>query len=79
MRETKSVEKLMLETMAKVVVPLHIVDLWLGGRGLEIWCGLTEKKMNEGGEGTGRFGGLGMRDTIGVLETDIYLPFLFFF
>jgi hypothetical protein len=54
MREKKSVEKLMPKTMAKVVVPLHIVDLWLGGEGLEIWCGLTAKKMNRGGEGSWR-------------------------
>ena len=54
-----------------MVVLLHIVDLSLGGGGLEIWCGLTEKKMNEGGEGTSRSGGLGMKETIGVLETNI--------
>ena len=71
-------EKLMPETLAKVVVPLHIVDLWLGGKGLEICCGLTEKKMNKGGEGVSRFGSLGMRETTGVLETDISLFFFFF-
>ena len=71
-------EKLTPERMAKVITPLHIADLWLGGGGLEIWCGLIKKKMNGGGEGTSRFSGLGMmRDTIGVLETDIYLPLFF--
>jgi hypothetical protein len=74
----------MPETMAKVVVPLHIVDMWLGGKGLEIWYGLIEKKMNGGGEGVGRSGDLGMRETTGVLETDIslflfLLLFFFFF
>ena len=68
LRETKSVEKLMPEMMAKVVVPLHIMDMWLGGGGREIWCGLTEKKMNGCGKGTGRFGSLGMRETTEVLE-----------
>jgi hypothetical protein len=72
------VEKLTPETMAKVVVPLHIMDPWLGGEGLEIWCGLAKKKMNGGGEGAIRSGGLGMRETTRVLETDIsFLSFFF--
>ena len=79
MREMKSVEKLMPETMAKVVMPLHIVELWLGGGGLDICCGLTKKKMNGGGEGAGKSGGLGMRETTGVLKTDISHFFFFFF
>ena len=61
-------EKLTPERMAKLIVPLHIVDLWLGGGGLEIWCEVTEKKMNRGGESAGRSSGLGMRETTGVLE-----------
>ena len=31
LRETKTVEKLTPERMAKVEVPLHFVDLWLVG------------------------------------------------
>ena len=70
-------EKLMPETMAKVFVPRHIVDPWLGGGGLEIWCGLTEKQMNGGGEGAGKSGGSGMRETTGG-SWRLISPFFFF-
>jgi hypothetical protein len=73
----KLVEKLMLEMMAEVVVLLHIVDMWLGGGGLEIWCGLTEKKMKGGGEGLGKSGGLGMREPLKSWR--LISPSFFFF